>query len=387
MPKIILISRCAWTLFNFRAGQLRFLKEQENYLVMGAGAGGDGFEPKIEALGVPFILLPIDKKGLNPRADLGLIGTLFGFYRRERPHIVHHFTIKPVIYGSLAARLAGVPRIVNTVTGLGYVFTENNRRWLRRVVEMQYRLALACAHHTFFQNRDDLEMFLNLRFINPRKVGLLPGSGVDTEYFAPQSSEEAADPHAPVIFLMIARLLRDKGVYEFVEAARRVKAQHPEARFQLLGSRDERNPTVVAAVDLEAWVSEGIVEWLGQVEDVRSSIAKADVVTLPSYREGTPRSLLEAASMGKPLITTDVPGCREVVEEGINGFLVPAKDAEALAGAMLRMIANPEGRRLMGCAGREKVQREFQESSVIQRVMQSYHPEINEGAGPRAVIR
>jgi glycosyltransferase involved in cell wall biosynthesis len=313
-------------------------------------------------------------KGINPGADLRLMRAFYAWYRKEKPDIVHHFTIKPVIYGSIAARLAGVPCIVNTVTGLGFVFMEENIDWLRRLVEWQYRAALACAHFTFFQNPDDLELFLTRRLINPQRVGVLPGSGVDCTFFSPGFGPTCPSASAPS-FLMVARLLREKGVYEFVEAARLVKQHFPEARFQLLGRRDERNPTVVSQRELVAWEAEGVVTWLGEVPDVRPFVRRADVVVLPSYREGTPRSLLEAAAMAKPLITTDAVGCREVVDDGINGLLVPVQDAKALAQAMLRMIEHPAMRECMGRAGRQKVEREFDERMVLKKMVQVYEPE------------
>jgi glycosyltransferase involved in cell wall biosynthesis len=371
MPnKIILVSRCAWTLYNFRSGLMRALK-QRGALVIGGGAGGDGFESRIAALGVPFISLPLSKKAMNPPADARLFCTLYRWYRRERPDVVHHFTIKPVIYGSLAARLAGVPRVVNTVTGLGFVFTEERLALLRRLVEWQYRLALAGAHFTFFLNRDDLKLFRARRLITSEKAGLLPGEGVDCQFFAPAVITESS-PAQPLTFLMVARMLREKGVEEFVEAARRVKRDFPETCFQLLGGRDERNPTVVPQIDLDRWQAEGVVTWLGEVPDVRAIVGQADVVVLPSYREGIPRALLEAAAMGKALITTDTVGCREVVDDGVNGLLVPVKDAEALARAMVCLIEHPEMRKCMGKAGREKMEREFDERIVVEKTLQVY---------------
>lgn len=373
MPKILLVSRCAWTLYNFRRGQMAALKA-DGVTVLGAGAGGDGFEPSIEALGIPFVPLPVDKRALNPLADLKLVWRLYRWYRQERPDIVHHFTIKPVIYGSIAARLAGVPRVVNTVTGLGFVFSEGAKPWLRRLVEAQYRVALSKVHFTFFQNNEDRDLFLKQGLVAPEKTGLLPGSGVDTQHFLPPSTD--AEPQS-VTFLMVARLLRDKGVYEFVEAARRVRAQAPNARFQLLGGRDERNPRVVPKEDLDLWQQEGVIEWLGEAKDVRGAMGAADVVVLPSfYREGTPRSLLEAAAMGRPLITTDSIGCREAVEEGVTGLLVPVKSVEALASAMLRLYDDPACRQRMGEAGRAKMLREFDERLVIQKIKQVYAKEL-----------
>jgi glycosyltransferase involved in cell wall biosynthesis len=350
---------------------MRALQTDGETLLCG-GAAGDGYEHKISELGVPFVPLPVDRRSLNPVADVRLFWTLYRWYRRERPDVVHHFTIKPVIYGSIAARLARVPRIVNTVTGLGYVFTNEAVGWLRRLVELQYRLALGVAHYTFFQNADDRQLFLHNRIVRDDKAGLLPGSGVDTTHFAPRPAAGAEPAGTPVVFLMVARLLRDKGLYEFVEAAGIVKAKYPQAEFQLLGARDDRNPTVVSKVDLDAWQAAGTVAWLGEVSDVRDDIDRADVVVLPSYREGTPRSLLEAASMGKSVIATDVAGCREAVDDGVTGLLVPVRDARALAAAMEALLLDPCARKRMGGAGREKMVRQFEEEQVIAKVLARY---------------
>lgn len=368
--KVSLVSRCAWTLYNFRSGLMRELVKNGN-TVIGGGAAGDGFEPKIEAMGVKFNALPVDKKGINPRADVKLFWALYRWYRQEQPDIVHHFTIKPVIYGSVAARMAMIPKIVNTVTGLGYVFTDEKITWLRRLVVGLYRLSLNCADFTFFQNQDDYDFFLSRGLIKKSGTALLPGSGVDCEHFSPLAGLSPLKKSQPT-YLMVSRLLKDKGVYEFVEAACRVKVRHPKARFQLLGRRDVRNPNVVPESDLKRWDKEGLVSWLGEVSDVRPIIAESDVVVLPSYREGTPRALLEAAAMAKPIITTDAVGCREVVDDKINGLLVPIKDSSSLAQAMERMISDPEMRKRMGKAGREKVEREFDEKIVIQKILKTY---------------
>jgi glycosyltransferase involved in cell wall biosynthesis len=352
---------------------MRALQRRGN-TVLGSGAAGDGFEPLIEALGVPFVPLPIDKKGLNPRADVQLLWTLYRWYRRERPEVVHHFTIKPVIYGSIAARLAGVPRIINTVTGLGFVFMEAEVTWLRLLVQKLYRIALSCAHFTYFQNPDDLDFFLTRRLVHSQKTGLLPGSGVDCTFFTPYFTVPVP-PEKPPTFLMVARMLREKGVYEFTEAARLVKQCFPEVQCQLLGRRDERNPTVVPQSELERWQAEGVVTWLGEVADVRPVVAQADVVVLPSYREGIPKALLEAAAMEKPLITTDAVGCREVVDDGVNGLLVPVGDAKALAQAMIRLIEHPAMRLRMGQAGRKKVEQEFDERLVLEKILRAYEQE------------
>ena len=372
MKKIILVSRCAWTLYNFRAGLIRKLVN-EKHVVIGGGAGEPEFEAKIKELGIPFVVLPVDKQGINLWADFKLFWALHKWYRKEKPDIVHHFTIKPVIYGSLAARLAGVPRIVNTITGLGSVFI-NKKSWLRYLVEIQYRIALAAAHYTFFQNADDLNCFLKRRLIPQHKSGLLPGSGVDCSAFVPLS-DHAYVADKPVAFLMVSRLLRDKGIYEYIGAARLVKKSFPEVRFNLLGRRDERNPSVVSQEELDGWQRERVVTWLGEIPDVRPVIMDADVVVLPSYREGVPKALLEAAAVGKPLIATDVAGCREVVEDLVNGLRVPVRDVERLAEAIIWMIRNPAARLQMGKEGRKKIEQNFDEKFVVEKILEIYNKE------------
>jgi len=368
--KVALVSRCAWTLYNFRSGLIRALQKCGAEII-GGGAGGDGFEEKIKGLGVPFFDLPVDKRGINPVSDLKLFYALYRWYRNKRPDIVHHFTIKPVIYGSIAAKFARVPKVINTITGLGYVFTEGERKGLRSIVHFLYRFALRGTHFTFFQNAEDERYFLSNNLTQGHNTLVLPGSGVDCARFRPRP-HNGRSVDGCATFLMLSRMLKDKGVYEFVEAAGRVKKEYPESEFLLLGRRDERNPSVVPKEDLEAWQSEGIVKWIGEAEDVRPIMAEADVVVLPSYREGLPRALLEAAAMGKPVITTDAIGCREAVEHGRTGLLVPVKDSMALADAMKEMIKNPEMRSHMGKEGRRRVKEQFDEKIVLEKILEVY---------------
>lgn len=366
--KIILVSRCAWTLFNFRSGLMRSLLSK-SWSVLGGGAGGDGFESNVEAIGVPFRDLPIRFHGMNPASDLKFLWSIYRWYVRERPAVVHHFTIKPVIYGSIAARFAGVPRVVNTVTGLGYVFSLPETSILRFLAERLYRLGLSCAHHVCFQNGDDRDLFVQRGLVAFNKTHVMTGSGVDLEKFTPAEAPIGNG----VVFLLVGRLLRDKGVHEFVKASKLVKARYPTARFVLLGTRDERNPTVISEPEIEGWKKEGLVEWPGAVDDVREHMARANVVVLPSiYREGVPRSLMEAAARARPIITTDAIGCREVVEEGGNGLLVPVRNPEKLAAAMIWMIEHPEERVRMGKAGRLKMEKEFDERFVIEKTLRLY---------------
>ena len=347
--------------------------------VTGAGAGGDGFETRIVEIGVAFKRLPIDQKGINPLADVKLSIDLYRWYKKEKPDIVHHFTIKPVIYGSIAARLAGVSQVINTITGVGYVFTEQKAGWLRRIVEVLYRIALGCAHFTFFQNQEDKNYFTGNKLVKKSKAGLLPGSGVDCSHFSPTNSPVSAPKQSPTV-LMVSRLLKDKGVYEFIEAARQVKKILPDTTFELLGRRDTRNPNVVPESDLKIWDSQGVVAWLGEVGDVRPVIAGADMVVLPSYREGLSRGLMEAAAMGKPIITTNAVGCREVVDDGVTGVIVPIKDISALTDAILMMLRDPEMRHSMGEAGRRKMQSEFDEKIVIDEIFRVYFNQSSSSA-------
>jgi glycosyltransferase involved in cell wall biosynthesis len=281
--------------------------------------------------------------------------------RAIRPNIYLGFTAKPNIYGSLAAHSLGIP-VINNVSGLGTAFIKPGL--LTRIVSGLYRLAFHRSATVFFQNRDDLDLFIAARIVRPDRAKLLPGSGIDVRTFLPV--------HAPgggkFVFLLIARMLWDKGVGEYVDAARQVRAKAPDVRFQLLGFVDVANRTAVSRAQVDSWVADGLVEYLGHANDVRPHIAKAGCVVLPSYREGLPRVLLEGAAMAKPLITTDVPGCREVVKDGSNGFLCTVRDSGSLADAMLRMLRMPDAeRRAMGEAGRRKVETEFDESIVVGR--------------------
>ena len=310
-------------------------------------------------LDVERIPVRIDRAGLNPWSDLRLISTYRRLLRDLRPAAYLGFTIKPNIYGAIAAASLGIPAIPN-VSGLGTAFMR--RGLLQRFVTNLYRIGFRRAPVVFFQNGEDLRLFLDRKIIREEQGRLLPGSGVDLDRFAP-----APVPEGPATFLLVARLLRDKGVVEFVEAARSLRTILPEARFQLLGPLDPGNRTAISRSELDRWVDEGIVEHLGTADDVRPFIAAASAVVLPSYREGMPRSLLEAAAMSRPLIATDVPGCRDVVEDGQNGYLCEARDAASLASAMSRMAGLPPSTRVaMGDAARRKVQDQFGEGLVIE---------------------
>ena len=361
--RIALASNTAWYLFNFRGGLIAELLRLGHRVI--ALAPRDDFSARLAALGCQVVDLPMDNMGTHPLRDIQTWRDFRRAYRLARPDAALHFTIKPVVYGTLAARALGIPT-VNTITGLGTAFLRGGA--LQAVVEGLYRVSQRWPARIFFQNPDDLGLFLERRLVPGDRVGRMPGSGVDLERFAVRPTPGERTP----VFLLIARLLWDKGVGELVEAARILRREGAEARFQLLGPLGVSNRTAVPRVQLDRWVDEGLVEYLGETDDVRPWIEQADCAVLPSYREGTPRSLLEAAAMGRPVIATDVPGCREVLEDGVSGFFCRVRDGADLACQIRRMAAlTPERRAAMGLAGRTKMEREFDQRIVIQRYLEA----------------
>lgn len=355
--RIVVAANSYWNIVNFRGGLVRALK-QAGYEPILVAPDDPASAEQVRQLGAEKMPVVLSRSGMNPLADARLFLAYRRILRKRRPLAFLGFTIKPNIYGSLAARMTGVPAIAN-ISGLGTAFL--GRGGLMRIVTAMYRSTLRSAAVVFFQNRDDLELFLELGAVAPGQADLLPGSGVDLERFQPSPL-----PRGAPIFLLVARLLGDKGVREFAGAARLLRADYPDARFQLLGPIDEGNRTAVTRAELDGWVAEGTVEYLGAADDVRPFIGKATAVVLPSYREGLPRSMLEAAAMARPLVTTDVPGCREVVADGVNGFLCAARSSESLADAMRKLCRlTPPQRRAMGQAGRRMVEERFDEKLVI----------------------
>jgi glycosyltransferase involved in cell wall biosynthesis len=358
--RVVVSINTSWNIVNFRAGLVSALRSHGFEIV--AASPVDAHTARLPGLGCRHVPLAMDNKGTNPLKDIGLFLRYLRLMRSERPDVYLGWTIKPNIYGSLAARLFGIP-CINNVSGLGTAFLRDG--WLTRVARLLYRTALNRSVCVFFQNRDDRDLFVGARLVRAEQARLLPGSGVDLGRFAPAPPAPRPADEGPV-FILVARLLWDKGVGEYVKAARRVKARAPQARFRLLGFLDVENRTAVPRETVEGWEREGLIDYLGATDDVRPHIADADCVVLPSYREGTPRSLLEAAAMARPLIATDVPGCREVVDDGVNGWLCRARDAEDLADRMLRFVDSSEERRIeMGRQSRLKAERQFDEHVVF----------------------
>lgn len=332
------------------------------------------YVPRLRESGFRCLTVPMERRSLNLFREIKLLSHLVGLYRREMPCLTHHFTIKCVVYGSLAAWLAGVKARVNAVTGLGHVFTDGGyrTRLLRRIVRHLLRLTLAgTTSRLILQNSDDRSAFLAAGLIKVDKIRLIQGSGVNTERFTPRETAKVDEGGFRV--LLATRLLWDKGIGEYIEAGKILKERGFAAEFMLAGSPDAGNPAAVPDEQIAAWEREGAVKVLGHVDDMASLLRQADLVVLPSfYREGIPRSLLEAAACGLPIVTTDTPGCREVVEHGVNGLLVPCKDAAALAGAIQCLYEHPQERKRMGAVGRAKVLAEFDERIVLKKTLDVY---------------
>ena len=356
---LCLVSNTAWAIYTFRLGLLRSLLESGVRVTVIAPY--DDTVAAMEGLGATHVDVPLASKSVNPLDDLHTFYALWRAYRKLKPDLIFHYTIKPNIYGSLAAMLARVKSIAVT-TGLGYVFLQQSRT--AKVAKLLYRLAFRFPREVWFLNSDDRATFIDQGLLaHPERAVLLQGEGIDlTQFqFTPlETNKEHFD------FLLIGRLLWDKGVGEYVEAARRLKAQYPHARFRVLGPVGTANPSAIPRSALDNWIKEGTIEWLGETSDVRPYIAQADCVVLPSYREGMPRTLLEASAMGRPIVASRVPGCQDVVEDGVTGLLCTARSADQLAIAMARMLEmTVEQRSLMGSAGCERMQGKFDERAIV----------------------
>ena len=334
-----------------------------------AAAPGRTVKGVLEEMGVGYHELPLERTGLNPLKDIKLFFKLLQIFRREKPDRLFLYTIKPVIYGSLATFFMPRLRIYSMITGLGYVFIEGSEggRFLKQLVVFLYKTALKRNSRVFFQNPDDIAEFEQLGIVQPGKVVRVYGSGINLERF-----KQAPCRERPVTFLLIGRLLREKGIFEYVEAAKKVKVRYPDAVFKMIGWDLGSSPSALRRDELQKWREEGIVEILDETDDVRPFLEACSVYVLPSYREGTPRTVLEAMAVGRPVITSDAPGCLETVKEGVNGFLVPVRDIDALAETMEKFIEEPTLIRQMGRESRKLAEDKFdvhKVNEVINRVM------------------
>lgn len=381
MSKIILFANTDWYLYNFRRSLALAVRAAGHEVLLISPPGEYG--ARFRDLGLRWEPLPaMDRRSLNPLREMRALAELVALFRREQPALVHNFTIKCAVYGSIAAMLTGVPARINAVAGLGYVFASNDRRarLLRPVVRALMRFALRGRRaRLILQNHDDARMFLDHGLIEDARVRVIAGSGVDCNRFVPRSRSRGDPPRV----LLAARLLWEKGVKEYVQASRTLRAQGRRIRFLLAGASDPGNPAAVPEAAVRGWVDEGVVEWIGHVDDMPALFASSDIFVLPSYyREGLPKSLIEAAACATPLITTDMPGCRDVVTDGVDGLIVPPRDADALGTAIARLLDAPELARKLGWAARAKALAAFDERIVIRRTLETYDEVLT---GPRAV--
>lgn len=371
------ISNQAFSLTNFRGPLITEMVHRGCTVYALAPDYDEASRAAVQALGAVPVTYSMSRTGMNPARDLIDLCKMAWLLRRLKPDASFAYFIKPVIYGTLAARLAGIKRRYAMIEGAGYVFIEGKvgnwrRTLLRKFATALYRLGLSQAHRVFMLNGDDKQLFVDEKMVRADKVQLLNGIGLDLDHF-----RMTAPVLQPFTFILVARLLREKGVFEYVEAARQIKAEHPDTRFVLLGSID-LNPGSVSESTVRDWAEQGLIEWPGQVTDVRDWLAQSSVFVLPSYREGLPRSTQEAMAMGRAVITTDVPGCRDTVSDGVNGYLVPARDAAALADAMRRLIAQPELLASMGKQGRDIAERKFDVKNINEIILDAMEIPKNE---------
>ncbi len=376
-PKLLFLITEDWYFWSHRLPIARAARDQGFTVIIGTHVQDHG--ELIRQEGFTLIPIRLRRRSKNPLQELLSLIELIGIYQREKPQIVHHVAMKPVLYGSIAARLAGVPSVVNALAGLGYVFIPTRKLaiLLRSVIKPLLRAILNTPGGSLIlQNPDDCSLFFEQGLCGKNQIIMIRGSGVDTKQFAPQP-----EPDGVPVVMLASRMLWDKGVGEFVNAVKKLRAGNVRARFVLVGRIDEDNPASIPVPVLNEWHNSGVIEWWGNQENMPEVFAQAHVVTLPSYREGLPKVLLEAAACGRPLVATDVPGCREIVRNGDNGFLVPLRDVGALADALLRLIADRNLRQKMGARGRQIALRDFSEETVVSATMAVYRQSLSHLSG------
>ena len=377
--KIAILLNTSWNIYNFRAGLIKHFLAQKHEII--CLAPKDDYSDLLVEMGCSFIETPLDNKGINPLNDLKYCFSLWKILRKIRPDVIFAYTIKPNIYGNFVAKMLNIP-VVSNVSGLGTVFIRENLS--AKIAHFLYKMAFRFPQKIFFQNEDDLKIFLDKNLLKKSKTALLAGSGINLEEF----SFEILPKNPTFIFLLIARLIYDKGILEYIEAIRIIRNQkqnqqnnqqnsqinyknNSQIKFQLLGKIDTQNALNITQAQVDAWVGEGLIEYLGETSNVKPFIIAADCVVLPSYREGTPRTLLEAAAIGRPIVTTNVAGCKEVVENELNGFLCEAKNSQDLADKMKKILfLSTEKRQEMAYNGRKKVTQQFDEKLVIEKYQQ-----------------
>jgi glycosyltransferase involved in cell wall biosynthesis len=365
--RLFISSRCAQTIFTQRLSLADYAVSQGWEVQLGGDVSSGNYAQRLSEAGFEFHALPVDQKSLNPLRLCWLVIVYYQILRRSQPLVFHAFTIKPLICGLIGARLAGVPVRIATVPGLGHAFISSTK-WVSVIAALLFRIAFRFADIVIFYNREDRDEFIKRNLVSAEKARLIPGSGLNLSRF--QVAQMPANELTQIVF--VGRLLREKGVLELLEAMRILHRKNIKASLHLVGDCDPNNPSALPREVVDEAVSEGLVTWHGLVTDVRPLIAAAHMVILPSYREGIPLALLEGAAMGRALIATDVPGCRDVVIPGKSGLLVPARDAKALAVAIIELVRDPERVREMGAAAREDVVARFDTNVVNAVVIAAY---------------
>jgi glycosyltransferase involved in cell wall biosynthesis len=377
-PRILYVANVDWFFASHRLPLAKAVLERGADVTVAAADTGLG--ESLRRQGFRFVPLALSRKGTNPIGDLKLLRSLLRLYRETAPDLVHQITIKPILYGSIAARRTRPRAVVNAVSGLGYSFSSGHRaRHIRPLVKMLYRIALRTEFsRTIFQNPDDQDDFVRMRLVAADRAVMIRGSGVDCAAFRP-----APEPGAPATVILSGRMLVHKGVDIFVEAARLLGGSGNAIRFVLVGPVDPDHPAALGEEQIRSWVDQGLVEWWGNRSDMPEVLAQSHVVVLPStVREGLPKALLEAAAAGRPVIASDLPGCREIVRHDVNGLLVPPGDSEALARAIERLVGSPETRTRFGTAGRGIVEREFAIEIVVKQTLDLYRSMLGGGWPP-----
>jgi len=354
MKTIGIVINTSWHIYNFRTSLIKTLQKMGYHVV--AIAPKDIYSQKLVETDIDYFEIKMNNMGTNLFEDTNLVYDYYKLFKKLKPDILLLYTIKPNIYGSIAARMLHIP-VISSITGLGTVFLHDNLS--SRIAKLLYKIALKIPKKVFFENPYDKNVFLEHGFVKKEQIVLIPGAGINTEKYIPIEKIDCDKSNQPK-FLFIARLVKDKGLIEYIEAIKLIHNQYPNIEFSILGPYYPGNPTAITENEMNKWVEEGIITYLGESEDVRTIIAEYDCIVLPSYREGLSRVLLEAASMAKPIVTTNVPGCRDVVEDGINGFLCEKQNIEDLAARMEQIICLSKEERLqMGKRGRAKIIKEF----------------------------
>lgn len=358
--KIAIVINTSWNIYNFRLGLLNTLKKQGHEII--CIAPKDDYSRKLEEFGFKYFSININNKGTNPLEDLKLTKEFYSLYKEIKPDVILQYTIKPNIYGSIAARILNIP-VISNISGLGTVFLNENIS--SKIARFLYKISLK-KNIVFFQNNDDKTLFIKNKLLKKEQTDLVPGSGIDTKFY--QSKKEINK--TSITFLFIGRLVKDKGIIEYINAIKSIK-NNKNIKFKILGSLYDNNPTSIKEEELNEWIDSGLIEYLGHSDNVKSEIEKVDCIVLPSYREGLSRVLLEAASLERPIITTNAPGCRDVVKDNVNGLLCKVKNSDDLKKQIEKMISlNYAERKKMGEKGREIVVNTFNETLVINKYIQ-----------------